>query len=63
MFVKPKKIEFRVSDVNVPDIPGMFTTFTARNIPLFVEMSQFNDPKHYGKIMGYENPLKLRSVE
>jgi len=60
LFVRPKKIEFRVSDVNVPDIPGMFTTFKACNIPLFVEMNQFNDPKHYGKIMGYDKPLDLK---
>ena len=30
VFVRPKKIEFRTSDVNVPEIPGMFTTFKAR---------------------------------
>merc|ERR1711994_852946 len=47
LFVRPKRIEFRTSDVKVPDIPGMFTTFTARNVPLFVEMSQFEDPRHY----------------
>ena len=60
MFVRPKKIEFRVSDVDVPDIPGMFTTFKAGNVPLFVEMNQFNDLRHYGKIMGYDKPLDLK---
>ena len=49
-----------MSDVNVPDIPGMFTTFKAKNVPLFVEMTQFNDPTHYGKIMGYDKPLDLQ---
>ena len=60
IILRPKKIEFRVSDVNVPDIPGMFTTFKAKNVPLFVEMTQFNDPTHYGKIMGYDKPLDLQ---
>ena len=26
-FVKPKKIEFKLSDVDVPSVPGIFTTF------------------------------------
>jgi len=59
IFVKPKKIEFKVQDVEVPDIPGMFTTFKANSVPLFVESSQFTDLKHYGKIMGYDKPLDL----
>ncbi len=60
IFVRPKKIEFRVSDVKVPDIPGMFTTFKAKDVPLFVEGSQFQDRTHYGKIMGYDKPLDLK---
>jgi len=60
LFLKPRKIEFKLSDVQVPDIPGMFTTFKARNVPLFVEGSQFNEPMHYGKIMGFDKPLDLR---
>merc|ERR1712098_307724 len=59
IFVKPKKIEFKVKDVEVPDIPGMFTTFKANSVPLFVEGSQFNDITHFGKIMGYDKPLDL----
>jgi len=60
LFVRSKRIEFRISDVKVPDIPGMFTTFTARNVPLFVDMDQFQDPKHYGKIMGYDKQLDFK---
>jgi transmembrane protein 70 len=59
IFVRPKKIEFKVSDVKVPAIPGMFTTFKAKDVPLFVEGSQFQDRTHYGKIMGYDKPLDL----
>merc|ERR1719402_337652 len=58
-FIKPRKIEFKVNDVEVPDIPGMFTTFKANSVPLFVEGSQFYDIKHYGKIMGYDKPVDL----
>ena len=60
LFVRPKKIEFTTKDVNVPPIPGMFTTFKAKDVPLFVDLSQFSDPTHYGKIMGYDKPLDLQ---
>ena len=59
IFVKPKKIEFKLKDVEVPDIPGPFCTFKANSVPLFVEGSQFSDIKHYGKIMGYDKPVDL----
>ena len=54
------QIKFRLNDVNVPDIPGMFTTFKAKGQPLFVEGNRFDDPFHYGKIMGYDKPLDLK---
>lgn len=60
IFVRPRKIEFKLGDVQVPDIPGMFTTFKAKNVALFVEGSLFNEPVHFGKIMGYDKPLNLR---
>ena len=59
IFIRPKKIEFKIKDVEVSDIPGMFTTFKANSVPLFVEGSQFNDITHYGKIMGYDKPIDL----
>ena len=54
------QVKFRVTDVQVPDIPGMFTTFKANNVPLFVDGEQFDRPLHFGKIMGYDKPLNLR---
>lgn len=54
------QVKFRVTDVQVPDIPGMFTTFKANNVPLFVDGQQFDRPIHFGKIMGYDKPLNLR---
>ena len=57
IFIRPKKIEFKVRDVNVPDIPGMFTTFKAKGHALFVDMDQFRDPTHFGKIMGYNDDI------
>jgi transmembrane protein 70 len=58
IFIRPKKIEFRLRDVKVPDIPGMFTTFKAKDHALFVDMEQFRDPTHFEKLMGYADSLR-----
>jgi len=58
-FLKPKRVEFKITDVVVPEIPGPFCTFKANSVPLFVEGSQFTDIRHYGKIMGYDKPVDL----
>ena len=44
----------------VPDLPGMFTTIKARNVPLFIDGDQFYDHQyhHFGKIMGYDKFLE-----
>ncbi|CAB4064170.1 TMEM70 [Lepeophtheirus salmonis] len=61
LFLRPKKITFKVEDVDVPSVPGMFTTFKAHNIPLFIDGENFKENlEHYGKIMGYDKPLNLR---
>lgn len=46
--------------MTVPDVPGLFTTFHAKGIPLFVDPQLFEDPNHYAKIMGYDKPLDLK---
>ena len=58
--IRPKEVKFKADEVQVPDIPGMFTTFKAKNKALFVDGDAFDNPQHYGKIMGYDKPLNLR---
>ena len=55
------QLKFRASEVHVPDIPGAFTTFKAKDVPLFVDNEIFMQESHYhfGKIMGYDKPLNL----
>lgn len=52
--------EFKSEDVEVPDVPGMFTTMKVKGIPLFIEARFFSDPMHYAKIMGYDKPLDFK---
>lgn len=54
------QLQFKPDDVEVPDIPGMFTTIKAKGKPLFIEARHFNDPLHYAKIMGYDKPIDFK---
>ncbi|GFW97529.1 transmembrane protein 70 homolog, mitochondrial [Trichonephila clavipes] len=55
-----KELTFSASDVTVPDIPGMLTSFHAKGNPLFVDASRVQDPDAYSKMMGYDKPLDLK---
>ncbi|XP_054732979.1 transmembrane protein 70 homolog, mitochondrial [Anastrepha obliqua] len=54
------KTKFKPSDVTVPEVPGMFTSFLVRNKPLFVDPALFEDPEHYVRIMGYDKPVDFK---
>ncbi|XP_026317522.1 transmembrane protein 70 homolog, mitochondrial [Hyposmocoma kahamanoa] len=62
-FLTPKELDFKVDDVVVPDIPGMFTTLLAKNKPLFIEARHFTNPKYYAKMMGYDKPMDFKLGE
>jgi len=60
-FLRKKEIKFKLKDVQV--IEDMFTSFRAKDVPLFVDGQQFYEPLHYGKIMGYDKPYKPLQFE
>ncbi|GBP65183.1 Transmembrane protein 70 homolog, mitochondrial [Eumeta japonica] len=57
------ELRFKPEDVDVPDVPGMFTTFNAKGKSLFVDARHFPDPNHYAKIMGYDKPIDFKMEE
>lgn len=59
-FVQKKEVIFRPDDVEVPEVPGMFTSFHVKGVPLFVDPRMFKDKSHYARIMGYDKPLDLK---
>ncbi|XP_050294058.1 transmembrane protein 70 homolog, mitochondrial [Anthonomus grandis grandis] len=65
LFCVIKETEFKVEDVDVPDVPGMFSTFNVKGKPLFVDPRSFDYPEYYAKLMGYDKPMdfKLSSTE
>jgi hypothetical protein len=54
------QITFTADDVVVPDVPGMFTSFQIKGVPLFVDPRLFDDPAHYARIMGYDKPINFK---
>lgn len=58
-----KETEFKVKDVKVPEVPGMFTTFNAKGKDMFLDPRLFDDPSHYGKLMGYDKPIDFKMYE
>lgn len=44
----------------VPDVPGMFTSVIANGKAMFFDLKQFEDPSHYGRLMGYDKPIDLK---
>ncbi|XP_077293780.1 transmembrane protein 70 homolog, mitochondrial [Arctopsyche grandis] len=56
-FLIRKKVNFTSTDVIVPDVPGLFTTFLAHKIPMFVDPNGFKNTDHFIKIMGFDKPI------
>lgn len=64
-FLVKKQIKFKVEDVHVPEVPGMFTSFIVNHkgsnpTSLFVDPKLFDDPYHYVKIMGFDKPMDFK---
>jgi len=58
--LRRKQITFKASDVKIPNLPGMFTTFQVNGNSLFVDAESFQSAQHYGKLMGYDKPMDIR---
>ncbi|KAM7356143.1 transmembrane protein 70 homolog, mitochondrial [Cochliomyia hominivorax] len=54
------RTKFRPSDVKIPEVPGMFTSFNVGKKSLFVDPALFEDPEHYVRIMGYDKPIDFK---
>ena len=53
------QITFKLEDINIPDVPGAFTSFYVKRIPLMCAPSDFIYPEHYIKFMGFDKPVDL----
>lgn len=59
---RPVKLSFTPQDVKIPEVLGVFTTFTVgpRKQPLFVDAQQVIDIEAYKKMLGYDKPIDLK---
>ncbi|XP_058122192.1 transmembrane protein 70 homolog, mitochondrial [Anopheles ziemanni] len=62
-FLQREKTNFKIEDVTVPEVGGLFTTFLVKNKAMFVDPQLFPDPTHYIKIMGYDKPIDFKFEE
>ncbi|XP_075229036.1 transmembrane protein 70 homolog, mitochondrial [Lycorma delicatula] len=59
-FLNNKHDNFKADEINIPELPGMLTTFEAKGKPYFVDKNCFLDINHYKKIMGFDKPLDFK---
>lgn len=61
-FMFEYKLEFSLSDVVVPDMPGPFSTVKVKpqNRSLFIDLHQITDVELAQKIYGYDKPFDIK---
>uniref|UniRef100_A0A8D0BWU6 Transmembrane protein 70 n=1 Tax=Salvator merianae TaxID=96440 RepID=A0A8D0BWU6_SALMN len=55
--LREKKTVFHQTDVKIPDISKMFTTFYAKTKSMLVNPGLFQYPQDYNHLMGYDKPF------
>ncbi|XP_063702532.1 transmembrane protein 70 homolog, mitochondrial [Culicoides brevitarsis] len=60
LLMQKRITKFKVEDVVVPEIPGMFTSIVVKGTPLFLDPHGFENTDHYVKIMGYDKPIDFK---
>ena len=65
LMLRTRRVTLSAAEVQVPDVPGMFATFSDQGESLFADANHFHLIKRFGRIMGYDRPvdLKLTSLQ
>ncbi|XP_062261359.1 transmembrane protein 70, mitochondrial [Platichthys flesus] len=59
VFLTEKKYTFHQSQVKIPDVSKMFTTFYVNNTGMLVNPDLFPVPHNYNHLMGYDKPFSF----
>lgn len=54
---RKKEMSFIADDVEVPTVPGPFTTLLAKGRPLFVDVQNFQNADALEHLLGYDKPI------
>ncbi|XP_035216933.1 transmembrane protein 70 homolog, mitochondrial-like [Stegodyphus dumicola] len=52
-----QEFKFKATDVTVPELPGVLTSFCVNEVPLFVDSRMVKEPDAYSHMMGYDQPF------
>ena len=65
LMLRTRRVTLSAAEVQVPDVPGMFATFSDQGESLFADANHFQLIERFGRIMGYDRPvdLKLTSLQ
>ena len=60
-FLREYNLQFKTSDIVIPDVPGVFTSFQIKNLNrhLFINFDEINDRSLIVKMLGYDKPLQV----
>ncbi|XP_019955908.2 transmembrane protein 70, mitochondrial [Paralichthys olivaceus] len=61
VFLTEKKYTFHQSQVRIPDVSKMFTTFYVNNFGMLVNPDLFPIPHNYNHLMGYDKPFNFNT--
>ncbi|XP_071348002.1 transmembrane protein 70, mitochondrial isoform X2 [Trachinotus anak] len=61
VFLMEKKHVFHQSQVKIPAVSKMFTTFYVNNMGLLVNPDLFTVPHDYNHLMGYDKPFRFNA--
>jgi transmembrane protein 70 len=59
------KIQFKTTDIQVPDMPGMFTSFHLTNLKrsIFIDYDQVTDKSIVARILGFDKPFDYNKYD
>ncbi|CAG0887952.1 unnamed protein product [Darwinula stevensoni] len=60
LLARLKRLDFDAGEVHVPDLPGMFTSFHVKGVPVFADPRYFSDKAAYVRIMGLDKPVDFK---
>ncbi|XP_043923155.1 transmembrane protein 70, mitochondrial [Protopterus annectens] len=63
VFLAEKKTVFHQSDVTIPGVSKMFTTFYAKNSSMLINPMLFLDTSDYKHLLGYDKPFAFDAEE
>ncbi|XP_011879215.1 PREDICTED: transmembrane protein 70 homolog, mitochondrial [Vollenhovia emeryi] len=60
LFARTSQLTFTPKDVTVPDVAGIFTNCSIKNMPFLLDKKFFHDNDHYIRVMGYDKPIDFK---